>query len=234
MNRSADQEIQEIFSGIPKTYDLINHILTLGLDILWRKKAAKIAGRHGGERWLDVCSGTGDMAGFLGKAAWPQTKIIALDFCLPMLQEIRQKPQGKRVLLCLSNVQALPFAENTFDLITISFATRNLNIDKETLLQRFGEFRRVLKPQGKFINLETSQPLAKWLRAIFHWYIRLAVKPIGYMFSGSKTAYAYLSYTIPRFFSAQELEKILYQAGFKKVNFSGLSFGISAIHTAVK
>ncbi len=234
MNRSADNGIQEIFSKIPKTYDLINHILTFGLDILWRKKAAKLARKHGGERWLDVCSGTGDMAGSLYKAALPKTRIVALDFCLPMLKEIERKPQGKRVSLCVSNCNALPFADNTFDVVTISFATRNLNIDRETLLRRFGEFRRVLKPGGKFINLETSQPLAKWFREAFHWYIALMVKPIGYIFSGSKTAYAYLSYTIPRFFPAQELEKILYQAGFKKVDFSQLTFGISAIHTAVK
>ena len=234
MDRSTDKGIEELFSGIPKTYDLINHILTFGLDIFWRKKAAKIASMQGGQWWLDVCSGTGDMAGALYKAAKAKTKIVALDFCLAMLKEIEKKPQGGRVSLCVSNVNALPFADNTFDVVSISFATRNLNIDRETLLRRFGEFRRVLKPGGKFINLETSQPCSKWFRKIFHWYIRLAVKPIGYMFSGSKTAYAYLSYTIPRFFVAEELEKLLYQAGFKKVGFLHLTFGISALHTAVK
>lgn len=234
MNKSADIWIREMFSGIPKTYDVINRILTFGLDTVWREKAAEIARTHAGGRWLDVCSGTGDMAGALCKTASPKTKIVALDFCLPMLKEIKKKPHRRQVLLCLSNVSALPFADNTFDVVTISFATRNLNSDRETLLWRFGEFRRVLKPGGVFINLETSQPKARLFRKAFHWYIGIMVKPIGYMCSGSKSAYAYLSYTIPRFFCAPELEKVLYQAGFRKVDFSALTYGISAIHRAVK
>lgn len=234
MNRSADKRIQEIFSEIPKTYDLINHILTFRLDILWRKRAAKIASTYRGQRWLDVCSGTGDMAGALRKAALPQTKIVALDFCLPMLKEIEKKPQGRRVSLCVSNVNALPFADNTFDVVTIAFATRNLNSSRDILLQRFQEFRRVLKPEGTFINLETTQPVSKCLRNLFHLYAGFAIKPIGYLISGSKAAYGYLSYTIPRFFNAEELADVMYRAGFKKVDFIFLSFGIAAVHTAIK
>ena len=234
MSQNTDTGIQAIFSHIPKTYDLINHILTLGLDIFWRKHAAKIAFQGGSEKWLDVCSGTGDMAYALVRMAKPHTKIVAIDFCFPMLSLAAKKPEHSRISFCASDAGNLPFTDNTFDVITISFATRNLNSSQDILLQRFREFRRVLKLGGRFINLETSQPKSTLLRKLFHCYIRLMVKPIGYMISGSKTAYAYLSYTIPRFFSAEELAGVMYRAGFKRVDFTLLSFGVSAVHTAIK
>lgn len=225
---------RKIFSEVARTYDLTNRILTFGLDTLWRKKAAEIAASSGGARWLDVCSGTAKMAGSLYKHAKPKTQIVATDFCFPMLRQAVKKAENKRISFCVSNADTLPFADNTFDLVTISFATRNINISQEVLLRHFQEFRRVLKPKGRFINLETSQPLSMGLRRLFHFYVRSAVKPIGYLISGSKAAYAYLSYTVPRFFSAEELSRIIYQAGFSRVDLSYLTFGISAIHIAIK
>lgn len=234
MSQNTGNKIQDIFSRIPKTYDLINRILTLGLDVSWRESAAQIASRGGGEKWLDVCSGTGDMAGALVRMAQARVKIIGIDFCFPMLAQAVKKPEYSRISFCVSDAGNLPFADNTFDVITIAFATRNLNSSQDALLQRFREFRRVLKPGGRFINLETSQPKSVLLKKLVHFYIRLMVKPIGYVISGSKTAYTYLAYTIPRFFSAEELAEVLYRAGFTKVDFILLSFGVSAIHTAIK
>lgn len=234
MSQNADNRIQAIFSCIPKTYDLINRILTLGLDVSWRESAAKIASQSGSEKWLDVCSGTGDMAGALARMAKPRVKIIGVDFCFPMLAQAVKKPEHSRIYFCVSEAGSLPFAENTFDVITIAFATRNLNSSQDVLLQRFGEFRRVLKPGGRFINLETSQPKSALLRKLVHFYIRLMVKPVGYLISGSKTAYTYLAWTIPRFFSAEELAEVLYRAGFTKVDFILLSFGVAAVHIAIK
>lgn len=234
MENNSDKGIRKIFSEIPRSYDLTNRILTFGLDILWRKKAAKIALSSSGLRCLDVCSGTADMANSLYKLAGAKTQIVALDFCFPMLREAAKKTVKKKISFCVSNADTLPFADNTFDLLTISFATRNINISPKILLRHFQEFHRVLKPDGRFVNLETSQPLSLALRRLFHFYVRLAVKPIGYLISGSKAAYAYLSYTIPHFFSAEELSRIIYQAGFRKVDLAYLSFGISAIHIAIK
>ena len=231
---ASSSVIRKFFSNIPKTYEVINHIITLGLDVLWRKKAARIASSGGGETWLDVCSGTGDMAYALARVARPDTKIVAVDFCLPMLSQAAKKPGHSRIFFCVSEAGSLPFAANTFDVVTISFATRNLNTTQDILLERFREFYRVLKPSGRFVNLETSQPESALFRKMVHGYLGLMVKPVGYLISGSKAAYGYLSYTIPRFYSAEELKNILYQAGFKKVNFTRLSFGISAIHKAEK
>lgn len=235
MSQNTGNKIQDIFSRIPKTYDLINRILTLGLDVSWRRSAAEIASQGGSEKWLDICSGTGDMAGALVRAAKPGVKIIGIDFCLPMLSQAVKKPEYSGIYFCVSDAGCLPFPDNTFDIVTIAFAARNLNNSgQEVLLKRFREFRRVLKPGGRFINLETSQPKSFFLKKLVHFYIWLMVKPIGCLISGSKTAYGYLARSIPRFFSARELAEVLYRAGFVKVDFILLSFGVSAIHIAIK
>ena len=175
------------------------------------------------------------MAGALARAAKSRAKIIGVDFCLPMLSQAVKKPEYSRISFCVSDAGCLPFSDNTFDVVTIAFATRNLNNSgQEVLLKRFREFLRVLKPGGRFINLETSQPKSVLLKKLVHSYIWLMVKPIGYLISGSKIAYAYLAHSIPRFFSAEELVGVLYRAGFKKIDFILLSFGVAAVHIAVK
>lgn len=226
--------IQEIFAQIPATYELINTVLTLGLDSFWRRKASKLAAQYGGRRWLDVCSGTAQTAIYLSRFSDRETKIVALDFSLPMLMAGALKPQADRISFCAADAARLPFLDNTFDLVTISFATRNISSSRDMLTKYFQEFRRILKPGGRFVNLETSQPKLFILRKLFHLYIRTIVMSVGSLFSGSRRAYSYLAYTIPRFFCADELSGIIYQSGFRGVNCSSLSFGITAIHTANK
>ena len=229
--------IKQIFSEAAATYEVVNHVLTFGLDRAWRKKAAGEAAQAGQGLWLDACSGTGDMALSLSRLAGEDTTIIASDMNLPMLRKAFSKfgkSGAKTVRFCISDSRHLPFADEAFDLVTIAFATRNLNINRDALLQCFREFRRVLKPGGIFVNLETSQPASKILRCLFHTYVRLFVTPVGYAISGSKAAYTYLSSTIPRFFGAPELSDMLYEAGFIRVKFSRLTLGVCAIHTAVR
>ncbi len=226
--------IQKIFAEVPKTYELVNHVLTMGFDILWRKKAVNIAIRQGGTHWLDVCTGTGETANYLAEHADSAIKVYATDFSLPMLAEARKKPNGGRIQLSLSDINKLPFPDNTFDLITISFATRNINTNREALENSFREFHRILKPGGQFINLETSQPKFFVIRKLFHLFIKIFVKPIGSLISGSDAGYTYLSSTIPRFYNAIELASILKSAGFQTVSFARLLFGAAAIHQSVK
>ena len=132
------------------------------------------------------------------------------------------------------DVKNLDFPDNSLDLITISFATRNINLNKDILNQTFTEFYRVLEPGGRFVNLETSQPSSSWIRKIFHFYVKLVVKPVGGLISGSQSAYAYLTHTIPRFYPPEELSEIMNQAGFKNVTCKKLLFGIAAIHQGQK
>lgn len=226
--------IQNIFAEVPKTYELVNHTITLGMDVLWRKKTVGIAARRGGTRWIDVCSGTGETANYLSRAARDGTQVFATDFSMPMLAHALEKPEAHKITFCLSDIKQLPFEDNTFDLVTISFATRNINLNREILIQSFREFYRVLRPGGCFINLETSQPSSPIVRSLFHLYVKLFVKPVGQMLSGSKAAYTYLSKTIPRFYPAHELADILRTAGFDEVSYQQMMFGAAAIHQSIK
>ncbi len=228
------KSIQRVFSEVPQTYELVNHTLTWSLDILWRKKAAQIAALEGGTRWMDVCSGTGEMAAYLGRLAGQNTTVVAADFCIPMLRQATTKPGANQVAFVLADAKSLPFPDGAFDLITISFATRNLNVSRSSLIRSFAEFHRILRPGGRFVSVETSQPPSGLIKKLFHLYVRLTVKPVGYIISRSRVAYAYLSNTIPRFYTADDLADILREAGFAQVDFQRMTLGVAAIHKAVK
>lgn len=226
--------LRRIFSEVSPTYELVNHVITWGLDILWRRKAARLATMAGGTRWIDICSGTGEMAAYLSRLAKGKTTIIAADFSVSMTRKATVKPEADQIAFILADAKRLPFPDGTFDLVTTSFATRNLNASRNILTQCFNEFHRVLKPGGRFVSLETSQPPSRPIRKLFHLYVRLAVRPLGYTISGSRAGYAYLSHTIPRFYSADELTDILREAGFAEVSFQRMMLGAAAIHKATK
>ena len=226
--------IQNIFSEVPETYELINHILTFGLDVVWRKRAAKAAVKAGGNLWIDMCSGTGEMASNLSNIATNGTQIYAADFSLPMLDKARLKPKVKHIKFVLSDIKILPFQNDTFNLVTISFATRNINLSRDILTKSFKEFYRILQPGGYLINLETSQPPLLLIRRLFHLYAKLFIERIGITISGSRAGYAYLSRTIPLFYDAEELADIMLEAGFRSVEFQRLFFGVAAIHQGIK
>lgn len=224
--------LQKLFAEVAPTYELVNRILTFGLDGRWRRKAARLAAAGGGYAWLDVCSGTGETALNLRALAPAETRVIALDFCRPMLDRAAAKTAGRGIDFVLGDVKALPFADASLDLVTISFATRNINLSRAVLVRTFAEFRRVLRPGGRFVNVETSQPRSRFVRALFHAYIRLAVRRVGALISGSRAGYAYLGATIPRFYGAEELAAILKEAGFAEVRVKRLMLGAAAIHLA--
>jgi len=226
--------IQTMFSQVPSTYELVNHLLTFGFDIRWRKKTAKIAALANGSRKADMCTGTGETAIYLKQFSKHQTQVYGIDFSMPMMSEAKKKQKADQINFIASDIKALPIRDKSLDLVTISFATRNLNVTKQSLLQSFHEFYRVLKPGGHFINLETSQPPLYLLRKGFHLYVKLFVKLIGARISGSKTAYAYLAKSMTLFYSAEELADIIRQAGFEEVSFKKLLFGVAAIHHSRK
>lgn len=225
--------LQKIYSEISRRYELINRLITFGLDIYCRNRAAKMAIADGGTNWLDICSGTGEMAANLRRLSSNGTSITAADFSLPMLSLARKKPGADKINFIVTDAGRLPFADKSFDLITISFATRNLNSSRDILIKTFAEFRRVLKPGGRFINLETSQPPNKIIRRLMHVYIGMTVKQIGTALTGSKAGYAYLASSIPRFYEAEELSSILKQAGFTDISFKRLLFGAMAVHKSI-
>jgi len=226
--------IQQLYSKIPKTYEFLNHILTLGADINWRKKAMALISESGETiKCLDICTGTGDTARLLSKRFDHKAIIIGADFSQQMLiKAIRRSPQEIKYIN--TEAKILPFKDNSFDLVTISFATRNLRTTETHLKECLTEIHRVLKPNGRFIHLETSQPASSIYRWLFHRYVKIFIKPVGGLISGSYKAYAYLSQTIPRFYAPEEFSKIIYESGFSRVEYTGLWGGIAAIHIALK
>ena len=229
------RSLQKMYTGVPRTYEFLNHLLTLGQDILWRKKAAGMAAATGGTHWLDVGIGTGEMAYNLQRLAPEDTQVIALDFSLPMMREAMKKPIAKKVSFTLAEATRIPFADNSIDAITLSFAARNIDSSGNgNLLKCFQEFHRVLKPGGVFVNLETSQPRQWLVRSMFHFYVKLTVFPVGKTVSGSNAAYTYLSRSMRQFYSAEELAEIMRNAGFPQIRFRRLLFGAAAMHHTTK
>ena len=225
--------VQKIYKEVAATYEKVNHVLTMGLDILWRKKAATAAAGKSPVLCLDICSGTGEMAQYLIRYIG-ETTVVSADFSQEMLTVSRRRNRNAPVLFTLTDAGRLSFADHSFDLVIISFATRNLDSNRARLLAHLKEFHRVLKSGCLFINLETSQPRSPVIRFLFHTYVRLTVRSIGTWISGSKSGYSYLSHTIPRFYSAVQLTELLYEAGFESVEAKTYLFGVAALHTAVK
>jgi len=228
------RELKGIFGPILDKYELFNHIATLGLDYFWRRKAGRIASREGGTLWLDICTGTGEMAQILRKNASPHTWVLGLDFSKDMIMEAKRRRGGAFDFLVLGDAGELPFKDETFELVTTAFATRNLEESKKGLLSTLKEFHRVLRPGGRLIILETSQPDLMLLKKIFHLFVKITVMPLGTILTGSRQSYSYLSYSIRHFLTAPELKRTLREAGFKRVEVYPLFFGAAAIHKAFK
>jgi len=224
-----------MYTEVPRTYELLNHLLTLGQDTRWRSLAAKLATSSGGEHWLDVGVGTGEMTLNLYRLAGPHTRIVSTDFSLPMMSEARRKPEAKNISFTLAEATRLPFHEDSFDVITLSFAARNIDSSgRGNLLRCFAEFHRILRPGGRVVNLETSQPRNRLIRGVFHIYVKLLVRPVGRLISGSDAAYRYLARSMVRFYGTDALAAIIREAGFENIEYRPLLLGAAAIHTATK
>jgi demethylmenaquinone methyltransferase/2-methoxy-6-polyprenyl-1,4-benzoquinol methylase len=226
--------MQRLFAEAAPTYDMANHVLTFGLDLVWRRRAARIASRNKPERCLDVCSGTGDMAIRLRRRLPDGSLVVATDLSPPMIERARNKKGAGGVRFVMADARALPFPDEALDVVTVSFAARNLNVSAESLQGSLAELHRVLRPGGRLVNLETSQPRTAMLRRLVRRYVRLIVEPLGGTISGSMPAYAYLASTIPRFFDTDELTKKIRQAGFARVVVRRMTLGVAAIHEAHK
>jgi len=227
-------EIKKLFNGIAPVYDLTNRLMTFGLDVRWRRTAARTAAASAKGPWLDVCCGTGGMLGELSSAAGPGTVIIGADFSMPMLDIALRKPFHGPVRFVLSDVRSLPFQDGCFDRVTLAFATRNLHSEPESLISAFREFQRVLKPGGKFVNLETTGIRSRLPGILVRIYLDGVVRGIAGLLSGSRPAYAYLADSIRTFYSAEELKNLLMDAGFSIVEFRKLFPAVVALHTAIK
>ncbi|MHA2427156.1 MAG: class I SAM-dependent methyltransferase [Candidatus Hermodarchaeia archaeon] len=225
--------LQRIYSKIASVYERVNQILTFGLDGMWRRQAAKVAVQAGGGCWMDVCSGTGEMALTLQQYA-PKSTIVASDFSVPMLRYARTKQNTELISFVLAYTQLLPFRPCVFDLVTIAFATRNLTLSPDLLARCLKEIHQSLMNQGRFVNIETSQPPSLVIRRMFHLYAKTIVKQIGRILFGSLGGAAFLANSIQRFYTAPEFTEKLYHSEFSKVGVLSMMFGAIAIHQGIK
>ena len=235
---SANRPLQSMFIAVPRRYDLVNRLFTWGLDERWRHKAALECLSGSPKRLLDLCCGTGDLALRLAGLADGDARIAGVDFSLPMLELARKKAEGlgrqDRVAFVLGDVATLPFPDGHLDCIGTSFAFRNLTYKNPLALRYLAEVLRVLKPGGRFVIVESSQPQSRLLRKLFHLYLRWYVFRMGYFLSGNRGAYHYLAESAARFYSPGELRDLLINAGFSRLSSRRLALGAVAIHVAAK
>lgn len=235
---SQKKPLYGIFTKIPPRYDLINHLITWGMDNRWRQRAAKECLASHPEKVLDLCCGTGDLAIYIAKMSASNVEITGVDYSQPMLDIAVQKAQkmgvGGRISFRYGDVANLPFPDNYFDCIGISFAFRNLTYKNPLTKQFLSEILRVLRPGGKFIIVETSQPRSALIRKLSHLYIRWFVYPLGYAVSGNKGAYQYLAKSAEDFYIPDEIKELLLNAGFREALFKPLFMGAAGICSATK
>jgi demethylmenaquinone methyltransferase / 2-methoxy-6-polyprenyl-1,4-benzoquinol methylase len=224
-----------MFEAVPARYDLCNRLLTLGFDERWRNLAAQACLVDGAKRVLDLCCGTGDLALQLARQAGPEVELAGLDFSTGMLELARTKarrmPAGERIRFIEGDATALPFPEAHFDSVGIAFAFRNLTWRNPLKDKALAEVRRVLRPGGLFVIIETSQPVNPLLRWGCHTYLSLAAAPLGGLISGNPPAYKYLAHSARNFHNASEVCGLLAAAGFVESRARLLLGGVAALHT---
>jgi demethylmenaquinone methyltransferase/2-methoxy-6-polyprenyl-1,4-benzoquinol methylase len=227
-----------MFTAVPPCYDLVNRIVTLGLDKHWRRLAAQTCLEDKPQRILDLGCGTGDLSINIARLVEKDIEITGLDYSQPMLEKARQKADkvgvGKLAHFIHGDATRLPFSDAHFDCVGISFAFRNLTYKNPLGPPHLAEVKRVLKNGGRYVIVESSQPENQLIRALFHLYLRAFVAPVGILLSGNKGAYRYLAESARRFYSPREVREMLLAAGFRDVNYRPLLFGAAGLHVALK
>ncbi|MBO4335305.1 MAG: ubiquinone/menaquinone biosynthesis methyltransferase [Desulfovibrio sp.] len=227
-----DSAVAGMFGGIARFYDLLNHVLSLGIDYYWRHElaAAVRPGREGVV--LDLAAGTLDVSLAI-RRRFPQVTVPALDFCPPMLRLGLPKLQGenaRRIIPVAADAKKLPLPDESINCLTIAFGIRNIQPRSEAL----AEMLRVLKPQGRACILEFGSGSERIFGGLYNCYLKHLLPVIGRLFSKDKEAYSYLARTICEFPKAELFEQEMRQAGFVKTSYRKLTGGIVCLHLGEK
>ncbi|MCB0101009.1 MAG: ubiquinone/menaquinone biosynthesis methyltransferase [Anaerolineales bacterium] len=220
------QYVQSMFTKIAHRYDLMNRLMTGGMDIRWRKEVIALAKLTNNASLLDLGTGTGDLARE-AEGLFPQVKVIASDFTLEMMRVGKKNGDLK---FSTADALKLPFKDRVFDAIVSGFLMRNVTDIQQALQEQF----RTLKPGGRIVILDTTRPKKNLLSPFIKFHMHVIIPAIGGMLSGERDAYEYLPDTTENFLRAEELAARMAAVGFKKVNFKRKMFGTIAIHWAEK
>ena len=227
------QQVAQMFDNIAFRYDFLNRFLSGGIDIVWRRKAIKQLKEINPKNILDVATGTADVALMTYKMLKPE-KVTGIDISNGMLELGRKKIAKLNLQDTITLVQAdsenLPFADGTFDAITVAFGVRNF----EHLEKGLSEMLRVLKTGGKLVVLEFSKPKQSGFKKIYTLYMKTITPGLGKLFSGSKSAYSYLNDSVQAFPEGERFNEILIQTGYKNTYYKSLSLGICSIYCGSK
>ena len=231
-NAGKKEQVTTMFDNISKEYDGLNRVISFGIDISWRKKVTKIVSRNNPKQILDIATGTGDLALMMSQVN--PDKIIGLDISAGMLevgkQKIAKANLSEKIEMVVGDSENMPFDDDTFDAITVSFGVRNFaNLDKG-----LKEIRRVLKPNGTFVVLETSNPTKFPFKQGYKFYTSFILPIIGKIFSRDKMAYSYLCESANSFPFGKAFDNILQKNGFINTEYKSVTFGVATIYSATK
>lgn len=226
------QQVQTMFDNISSNYDGLNRVISFGLDQSWRRKVINLVVESKAQKVADIATGTGDLAIAMAKKSVPE--IIGIDISKGMLdvgrQKIKTQNLDKHIKMVQADSEDLPYEDNTFGAITVAFGVRNFeNLDKG-----LSEIRRVLKPNGVFVVLETSNPTKFPFKQGYVFYSKYVLPTIGKLFSKDKSAYRYLSESASVFPFGEAFNNILKKNGFINVKHFPQTFGAATIYVASK
>jgi len=229
---SKKGQVEKMFNNISKEYDILNRVISFGIDVSWRKKIVKILKSKNPSTILDVATGTGDLA--IAMVKTNAQKIIGLDISKGMLdvgiEKIKDRNLNNTIEMVIGDSENLKYENDFFDAITVSFGVRNF----ESLDSGLSEIFRVLKPNGSLVILETSNPTKFPFKQFYRFYSKFILPSIGKIFSKDKVAYNYLSESSAEFPYGEKFNNILKKIGFTNVVDFPQTFGVATIYVASK
>lgn len=217
--------VKNAFARIADRYVLANHVMSLGMDLWWRWRVARVVKRMQPRRLLDIASGTGDLALEI-QEQYPAVDLVATDFCAEMLQHATQR--GVRQTL-VADALNLPFTDGSFDMVTVAFGLRNMADYPRAL----SEMRRVIAPGGHLLILDFSLPNG-WLRPFYRWYLHRILPHVASWITREKDAYQYLGASIEQFPQGEKMAKLLSNQGFSAVEWQTFSCGVVSFYIAAQ
>ena len=224
--------IQSMFNDIAPTYDFLNHFMSFGFDLRWRRKAIELLDEKRGGIFLDIATGSGDLA--LDALRLSPLQIVASDFAFTMLEVFREKKKkharGTLIQLLSCNALDLPFSEDTFDVTMVAFGVRNF-ADRNVALR---EMHRVLKPEGILLILELTMPEIAVIKQLYTMYATKVLPHLGKIVSRHRSAYSYLPVSIAQFPSRAEFLAMMNAAGFRETTAIPLNLGIATLFLGTK
>jgi demethylmenaquinone methyltransferase/2-methoxy-6-polyprenyl-1,4-benzoquinol methylase len=226
------KKVRHVFDSVASKYDIMNDLMSMGIHRIWKKMTLDIANVRAGQKVLDLAGGTGDLALQFAKQAGSTGQVILADINDSMLEVGRERLLNKGVIVDYAQVNAeiLPFADNTFDVITIAFGLRNVT-DKDKALT---SMLRVLKPGGRLLVLEFSELQIKPLKPVYDWYSFNVLPVLGKAIANDAESYQYLAESIRMHPNQEKLKQMMQETGFGRCEYYNLSAGLVALHSGFK